>query len=292
MPADFPRQWSQRQHLDVLKANPFEYASYKRNVLKPAFDSFRRRMIGKSRVIIIGHWGVDFLIPNLRDVIVDLRLFSGPFYSICIYGEGETPPATTKWSFNPLYPINIGTKEERRRMSGRNVPTVVPFYPYYYWDVPYTSVPWADEAYGKKVAEYIRTGQGPSLSLPPVVNSTDEPLQVTSRSIRQDERQRQQRQQRLHARQLQGTNATVPIPKPPTAPDDDTTDTDPLYGENLLASPNLASQACVPGEPAVLDYGSDAANSTATGSQSPAAAVDPDLVNGAAPVGGGVAATT
>ncbi|MDI1492533.1 MAG: hypothetical protein OHK93_003747 [Ramalina farinacea] len=271
VPADFPRQWTQRQELDVLHANPLEYAAYKANVLKPAFDSFKRRMIGRSRVIFIGHWGVDYLIPILRDVVKDLNLFSGPFYTIPLYGQGEEPPTPPQYSFVPMYPINIGSKAERRRMSGRNVPAVVPFYPYYYWDVNWTAVPWADQAYGTRVAQLIRTGEGPSLSLG---NSTTASPQLSSRFLKPDQRQR------LHARQLEGTNATTPIPKPPTAPDDDTVDTDPVYNEDLLAFPDTAEQACVVGEPV-------AASSSGTGgSQSPAAGVVP--ANGA-PADGGVA---
>ena len=286
IPADFPRQWSDRKRLDVLQANPIEYNAYKTNVLKPAFDSFRRRMIGKSRVIFIGHWSNDHLIPLLRDIVDDLRVFSGPFYTIAIYGEGEEPPTPPDYGMYPLYPINIGSKAERRRMSGRNVPAVVPFYPYYYWDVNYTAVPWADQAYGMKVAELIRTGEGPSLSLDsstiPLDNSTTAPAQLSSRFLRPEQRQR------LHARQLEGTNATTPIHKPPTAPDDDTADTDPVYEEDLLAFPDIASQACLLGEP-VAGGGSGTTNSNATGgSQSSAAGVVP--ANGA-PADGAVATT-
>lgn len=281
VPADFPRQWSLRRHLDVLKGNPIEYAAYKANVLKPAFDSFKRRMIARSRVIFIGHWGVDYLIPSLRDVVEDLNLFSGPFYTIPLYGEGEAPPTPPKWDFNPMYPINIGSKVERRRMSARNVPAVVPFYPYYYWDVNYTAVPWADQAYGSRVAQMIRNGEGPSPSLG---NSTTTPPQLSSRFFKRDQWQRQ----RLHGRQLEGTNATVPIPKPGIAPDDDTVDTDPVYDEDLLAFLDIADQACVLGEP-VASGGSGVTNWSGNGgSQSPAAGVVPA---NSAPVDGVVATT-
>ena len=107
-----------------------------------------------------------------------------------------------------------------------------------------------------------------------------ESAQLASRSIQRDQWQRQ----RLHARQLEGTNASVPIPKPGIAPDDDTVDTDPVYDEDLLPFPDIASQACVLGEPVP----SGAANSGGMGSQSPAAGVVP--ANGA-PAGGVVATT-
>ena len=273
VPADFPLQWTQRQEFDVLHRNPIRYAAYKANVLKPAFDSFKRRIIGRSRVIFIGHWGSDYLIPILRDVVVDLRLFTGTFYTIALYGQGEEPPTPPEYGFDPMYPINIGSKAERRRMSGRNVPAVVPFYPYYYWDVNYTAVPWADQVYGTKVAQLIWTGEGPSSSLG---NSTAAPPQLSSRFLKLDQRQR------LRARQLQGTNATVPIPKPGIAPDDDTVDTDPVYDEDLLPLSDIAEHACVVGEPVA------ASSSGTSGSQPPAAGVVP--VNGA-PAGGVVATT-